>query len=212
MGKRKLTDQQKKRIQIIQERRIKKAEKVAEQAEQMFDESQLGMEEKGLVVARHGASVDVEDDNHKPHFCYIRQNIHNLVPGDRVLWRASETNNGIVTAHLPRNTVLERPNFHGYPKPIAANVTQMIIVFAPKPEPSADLINKYLVAAELLHIKPLIILNKKDLLPAKHLIHQWLTIYRTLNYPVIEASIKDESSVRQIQQELKNQTRFIRNA
>ena len=82
----------------------------------------------------------------------------------------------------------------------------MIIVFAPKPEPSADLINKYLAAAELLQITPLIVLNKKDLLPKIDPIHEWLAIYRSLGYPVIETSMETIDSIHLLQTRLENQT------
>jgi len=206
MGKRKLTGQQKKRIQHSHASHIQKAKKLADKVETMINENMLGAEQEGSVIARHGATVDIEDNNQKAFFCYIRQNIHNLVPGDRVIWRQSQENNGVVIAKKPRETVLERPDFHGHPKPIAANITQMMIVFAPKPTPSADLINKYLAAAELLQINPLLILNKVDLLPKKHEIHDWINIYQSLGYPVLQTSIKNPDNIKHLQSYLKNQT------
>ena len=47
---------------------------------------------------------------------------------------------------------------------IAANVDMIVIVFAPMPEPHANLIDRYLVAAEHAGIRPLLLLNKADLI------------------------------------------------
>jgi len=199
MGKRKLTSQQKRRVNDLHAKRIRAS----------IDDASLGTQQEGLVVARHGATVEVEDDNQKIYLCNIRQNIYDLVPGDRVIWRPAENNTGVVVAQLPRATVLNRPDFHGHPKPIAANVTQMIIMFAPKPEPSADLINKYLVAAELLQIQPLLVLNKIDLLTKQNPIHQWLDIYNALNYQVISTSKLETNSIPPLQNHLKNQTSIV---
>ena len=199
MGKRKLTSQQKRRVKDLHAKRI----------ELSINEAALGAEQTGLVVARHGATVEVEDDNQKIHLCNIRQNIYSLVPGDKVIWRPAENNTGIVAAQLPRTTVLNRPDFHGHPKPIAANVSQMIIVFAPKPEPSADLINKYLVAAALLQVRPVIVLNKTDLLTKQDVIHQWIDIYNSLNYSVICTNQTDPDSIIPLQDLLKEQVSII---
>jgi ribosome biogenesis GTPase len=49
---------------------------------------------------------------------------------------------------MPRNTELCRPDSRGQLKPVAANVDMIVIVFAPLPEPHANLIDRYLVAAE----------------------------------------------------------------
>lgn len=199
MGKRKLTSQQKRRVKDLHAKRI----------DLSITEANLGTEQEGLVVARHGATVEIEDENQKIHLCNIRQNIYSLVPGDKVIWRPADNNTGIVTAQLPRTTVLNRPDFHGHPKPIAANVSQMIIVFAPKPEPSSDLINKYLVAAELLQVKPVIVLNKTDLLSKQDVIHQWIDIYNGLNYKVICTSKNDPDSTIPLQNLLKEQVSII---
>lgn len=200
MGKRKLTGQQKRRVTERQAQRISDAD---------ADDSQLGLEQEGLVIARHGATVEVDDENQQTHLCNIRQHIDDLVPGDKVLWRPASQQAGVVVACLPRQTVLTRPNFHGYPKPIAANVTQMLIVFAPKPEPSADIINKYLVAAELLHITPVIILNKMDLLSANSPLLEWIKIFNELGYQTFLTTQKDLTTLAPLQQQLKQQISIL---
>ena len=71
---------------------------------------------------------------------------------------------GVVVAQLERDSVLSRPDPYGKLKPVAANIDQIMLVIAPFPEPHANLIDRYLVAAETVDIEPVILLNKTDLL------------------------------------------------
>jgi ribosome biogenesis GTPase len=50
----------------------------------------------------------------------------------------------------------------GQKQAIAANLDQALIVVAPTPEPSRDLLERYLVAVHGLGIRPLIVLNKAE--------------------------------------------------
>jgi ribosome biogenesis GTPase len=91
------------------------------------------------------------------------------VTGDRVIWQAPlETGEdnalGVITALLPRQSLLVRPDPYGKLKPVAANIDRILLVIAPLPAPSALLIDRYLVACELTGIPPLLLLNKTDLL------------------------------------------------
>lgn len=71
---------------------------------------------------------------------------------------------GVVTALLPRQTLLVRPDPYGKLKPVAANIDRILLVISPFPEPSALLVDRYLVACELTGIRPVILLNKSDLI------------------------------------------------
>ena len=73
---------------------------------------------------------------------------------------------------------------------MAANVDRIVIVFAPRPEPHANLIDRYLIAAEHAGIQPLLLLNKADLVDESNAegIDALLNVYRTLGYPLIEVS------------------------
>jgi len=101
----------------------------------------------------------------------------------------------VVVAQRERHSVLSRPDPYGKLKPIAANIDQILLVIAPFPEPHANLIDRYLVAAEVVGIEPVILLNKMDLLtadPARQTaMDELLAIYPTLGYRVLRTSIKD---------------------
>lgn len=191
MSKRKLTRQQAWRIDKIQEERRRRAERKAVDLGQ-YEGEPLGPEQEGLVLANYGAALDVEDAAGGLHRCRLRQNLELLVPGDRVIWQGSgQDGDGVVVALLPRHTLLARPDALGQLRPLAANIDQILVVAAPRPTYSTDLIDQYLVAAEATCVTPLIVFNKVDLVvdPAEQAqIERDLERYRRIGYCVIRAS------------------------
>ncbi|MGB1141523.1 MAG: small ribosomal subunit biogenesis GTPase RsgA, partial [Halioglobus sp.] len=119
--------------------------------------------------------------------------IDNLVTGDRVIWCPGE-DTGVIVARLDRDSELCRPDPRGQQKPVAANIDQIIVVIAPYPEPHANLVDRYLVAAEVVEIEPVILLNKTDLLESEPALadamDDLLGIYPELGYRVIRTSTK----------------------
>src|SRR5690606_14611363 len=97
--------------------------------------------------------------------CHLRTHLGHLVAGDRVIWRPGPEQ-GVVTADQPRSSVLERPDSRGLLHAMAANIDRLLVVIAPQPEAFANLIDRYLVAAETAAIAAVLVLNKCDLLPA----------------------------------------------
>ena len=127
-----------------------------------------------------------------------------LVTGDTVVWRAGNQGIGVIVAQLPRKTELCRPDSRGQLKPVAANVDMIVIVFAPMPEPHANLIDRYLVAAEHAGIRPLLLLNKADLIDDQNspALNALLGVYRQLGYPVLEVSAHHGDGMQQLQTQL----------
>lgn len=79
--------------------------------------------------------------------CHTRTNLELLVTGDRVKWQADpNTGLGIITAIQPRTSLLTRPDRYHKVKPVAANISLIVIVFAALPEPAPGLIDRYAVA------------------------------------------------------------------
>lgn len=91
---------------------------------------------------------------------------------------------GVVTALQPRRTLLVRPDPYGKLKPVAANIDRILLVVSPYPEPSALLIDRYLVACELTGIRPVILMNKADLITAENAaaIDALLAPYEAIGY------------------------------
>lgn len=139
--------------------------------------------------------------------CHVRTNLPLLATGDRVRWRAdSNTGLGMIEAVHDRTSLITRPDRYHKIKPIVANVDMILIVFAPLPVPSTQLIDRYLIACHHANIKPLLILNKKDLLTPEDASQTIITDYAKLGYDTmltchddeldeLKASIKDKTVV-----------------
>ncbi len=194
MSKRKLSRHQAWRIEKIQDERAKRSARRASGAHEALTGGELGPEQEGLVVAHYGTQVAIESAAGESQRCHLRANLQGLVTGDRVVWCNGDPL-GVVVAQHERRSVLSRPDPYGKLKPVAANIDQIMLVVAPVPQPHANLIDRYLVAAEAMGIEPVILLNKMDLLASdpnlKKSLDELLAIYPTLGYRVLRTSIED---------------------
>ena len=189
MSKRHLSEQQTKRIHQQHARRIAKAK------EPVIDDSHLSPPQQGLIIAHYGRQIEVQglegEFAGQIWRCHVRSNLDALVTGDLVIWQADTTNKiGIISALLPRKSLLTRPDPYQKIKPVAANISLILIVFAATPIPSASLLDRYLVACETVGIKPLLVLNKSDLLDDEEgqCLRDLLAEYQSLGYDSIEVS------------------------
>ncbi|GAB3383008.1 small ribosomal subunit biogenesis GTPase RsgA [Spongiibacter taiwanensis] len=191
MSKRKISRQQRWRIEKIQAERSERATRRQSQIDEAISEGALGHEQHGLIVSHFGQQVEVEGDQGQRQRCHVRSQIGDLVTGDAVVWRAGNPT-GAVEARLERRSLLSRPDNHGKLKPVAANIDNILIVIAPRPQAHANLIDRYLVAAEAIGISPVLVLNKHDLIDDdnRETLQDMLARYRRIGYPIIEASTK----------------------
>ncbi|WP_111413819.1 small ribosomal subunit biogenesis GTPase RsgA [Billgrantia lactosivorans] len=192
MSKRKLSRQQRWRIEKIQAERSRRADQRDAQDSQKLAAGEYGPERPGRVIAHFGRTLDVQGEGDGSVVrCHLRANLEGLVTGDRVVWRATQDAEGnlvegVVVARGERDNVLERPDPRGQLKPVAANIDQLLIVFAVEPAPHPNLIDRYLVAAEATGIAPVLVLNKIDLLPDDGgELRALLARYEALGYPVV---------------------------
>ncbi len=154
-----------------------------------------------IVTANRGKTVIIEDQAQQTFICNIRQNIDTLVCGDHVIWQQQDETTGVVLALEPRTNYLARPDRRGQAKVVAANIDQLMIVSAVKPALNTRLIDRYLVAAELSDITPLIVFNKIDL-PDKIKMNDFqeqLSIYTELGYQVVFTSAKQDKGISDLQ-------------
>ena len=207
MSKRKLSRQQSWRVKKIQDERAERAAKREHIIDQQLSEGELGQEQQGLVIAHFGSQVDVESSQGEIHRCHLRTNLDALVTGDHVIWREGKPT-GVIVANQQRHSELSRPDSHGQLRTIAANIDLIVIVIAPLPEPHANLVNRYLVAAESVGIEPLILLNKTDLLDdrTRPVIDELLAIYPEIGYRLLQASTKSRNGLDALKAELQHRT------
>jgi ribosome biogenesis GTPase / thiamine phosphate phosphatase len=162
MTKRRLSERQIDRIRAIQTRRQQRLEERPDTAPEPTADA--GVPEAGRVMVRYGANLAVETAGGQLVHCLVRRNLGQPVCGDQVIWQRIADGQGVVTALHPRRTELSRPDFNNQPKALAANLTQLVILIAPEPEPSGYLVDQYLVAAERIGVEALIVVNKMDVL------------------------------------------------
>jgi ribosome biogenesis GTPase len=190
MPRRHLSEQQLKRIRAIQTRRRERRET---RTEEQLATSEAAPSQAGLVVARHGANLAVERADGAIFHCVNRRHVGEPVCGDRVIWQPTGSNAGIITALEPRETLLSRPDGAGRDKPLAANLTRMLIVCAPEPPPAGDLIDQYLIAAEHIGVAAHLLCNKADRLRgtvADEFLAS-LSVYTHIGYPLLPISALD---------------------
>lgn len=214
MSKRQLNRRQKWRIEKVQAERAERAARRETLAKSELAEGETEYEQEGLIIAHYGAQVMVEPKSVQGDYrgstakrCHLRANLGSLVTGDRVIWRDREPM-GVVVARLDRNSELCRPDPYGDLKTVAANIDRIFIVVAPYPEPHANLIDRYLVAAETQKIRPIILLNKMDRIDEhnRQQIEALISPYEVLGYDVLRTSTTDAESLNALRHYLLNLT------
>ncbi|WP_198265767.1 small ribosomal subunit biogenesis GTPase RsgA [sulfur-oxidizing endosymbiont of Gigantopelta aegis] len=212
MAKRKLNRRQEWRIQKIQDERLARSKNKQQKISDKYGQLEADLH-RGTIVSHFGATLDIEDEaTGEIVRCALRQNIDAIVCGDKIVWQAltqltdDEQLKGVITALEKRKTVLARPDFTGQMKPVAANIDQLLIVTSPVPELNEGLVDRYLVAAELSHIKPVLLLNKVDTLSAKQqaVLQQRLQVYEDIGYPIIYTSAKSQHGMDTLLSQLEN--------
>lgn len=208
MSKRKISQRQAERIREIQEKRLSRA---AKQADSLLAESHLGPEQNGLLITRYGKQLEVEAENGEVYQCHSRQNLYDLVVGDKVVWQPGPNHSGVIVACLPRRALLARASGKRQEiKPIAANIDQMLLVLAPEPAPTTLLIDSYLVAAEHAAIPLTIVVNKTDLLAQQTTdLLEKLNCYQALGYTVIKTCTLSGQGIAELKAALANRVNIF---
>jgi ribosome biogenesis GTPase len=208
MPRRRLSERQVQRIQAIQERRRQRLEQRTERVLEQLDDNEP---RHGQVIVRHGANLAVADDHGGVKRCLARRNIGHPVCGDRVVWQPTGPDCGVVTALLPRTTVLSRPGYDGRDKPLAANISLIVVVIATRPEPSSYLIDQYLVTAELIGVETIILVNKMDLLEETERAGflSRLSHYQRIGYPLLALSVREMPALEPLMPRLAGQTSIL---
>ncbi|MEE4360290.1 MAG: ribosome small subunit-dependent GTPase A [Pseudomonadales bacterium] len=155
-----------------------------------------GAAEVGVVITHFRGEVEVQAiRDGEPLRCFLRATAESVVTGDRVLFERardeqgrSVPGRGVVTARLPRDSLLARHTARGL-RPVCANLDLVLITIAPEPAPHADLVDRYLLAAAMDHMDAAIVLNKADHpAAASSAITALLDVYEDLGLPVLRVS------------------------
>lgn len=199
----------KRRLSKQQQQRIKK--NVTQQAECENLNS-------GLIVRHHGKFVDIlpcDPDGNVENSqntqgqnlirCHFRAKLKTVVCGDIVRWQYLNENHddAVIESICERRTEIKRPRPYQDPKPIVANIDQILLVIAPKPEPISSLIDRYLIAAATAGLSISLVINKTDLLnldenqAVKQEITELKVLYTRLGYEIYETSTQTNQNAQQ---------------
>ena len=165
----------------------------------------------GLILAHFGQASLVEDDNGEVFRCATRRNLPRTVCGDRVLWQTSNRREGVIVRVLERDTTLVRPDNNSRARPVAANLDQIVVVIACKPSFEYGMLDRYLVAAELIGAKPVVVVNKSDLLDteSRAKLEQRLAIYKEVGYSLLFISTRTTDGLKDLHRQLKSHTSIL---
>ncbi len=161
----------------------------------------------GLVVANYGKSWAVEDDSGNIFLCHALRRCPQPCVGDRVRWQPADSDRGRIVEILPRASLLTRPGRAGRPRPVAANLDQVLIVIAPQPPYDLLLVDQYLVVCENHDLDPILVVNKIDLLDAsgRQQLEKDLAPYRSL-YAILQVSAKTGVGITALREVLTDKT------
>jgi len=151
----------------------------------------------GRVVRVHGLLSIVEADDGPTFSCHVRRLLKTmaidgrnvLAVGDRVWFRpgGSAGEEGVIEKVDGRRGTITR-GYRRREHVIAANVDQVLIVSAfEEPGLKLPLVDRYLISAETGGVRPIIVLNKSDLVDLAP--YQWVVgLYTQLGYEIIVTS------------------------
>jgi ribosome biogenesis GTPase len=135
-----------------------------------------------------------------------------------VLWqRERGADHGVIVAIEPRRSLLARPDGRGKPRPLCANVDQLIVVGAVPPPGVAgtggnhSLADHYLVTAELLGLDAMLVMNKIDLAdPARTAgLHEETACYRAAGYEVRFLSARTGQGLAELDELTRDRTSIL---
>lgn len=203
MAKRKLSQQQARRVAS---RRRGQGKNTSNSP--LPTDANLSHEETGTVLAHFGSQAEVESEQLKILRCHLRANLGDIVAGDQVIFRQveDEENMGVVETILPRSSELQRPDSFGKLKIVAANVDTALITVAPEPEAHANLIDRYLVMAEVMGFEPILLINKLDIIQDDSPLHALAEQYQALNYSTVMISARCGTGLDTLTEKLSGRT------
>ncbi|MGL1833380.1 ribosome small subunit-dependent GTPase A [Rhodocyclaceae bacterium SMB388] len=148
---------------------------------------------RGIVTAAFGRHYEVRldrsgpmpDDTPATLKCVPRGKKSVYACGDEVVIARSDDAQGVILELEPRRNLLWRSDAFRQ-KLIASNLSQIVIVVATEPGFSDLLISRCVAAAEHQQIKPLIVLNKVDLVDRLPAARALLAPFAALGYRIVE--------------------------
>ncbi|PZR29735.1 MAG: ribosome small subunit-dependent GTPase A [Citrobacter freundii] len=179
---------------------------------------------KALVYKSTGSWYTVKDESGKWHNARIKgvfkiDGITSTNPvsvGDEVDIELEDEkeNTAMIVDIKPRRNYINRqsPRLKHQHHIIAANLDQSLLVATLRePRTSQGFIDRFLVASEMYHVKPLIVFNKADLYKTKEQeqFNHFEEMYSAIGYNVFLTSTKEKMGIEALRDALQNKTSLI---
>lgn len=148
----------------------------------------------GLVIQAYSNRGVAQMDNGELLSFHFPRRLIRPLPGDRI----DLDEKGSLMAVEPRRNEFGRGDPRGHFKPVAANLDQALLVIAPEPAPSADLLHRYLAAALIRGIEPVIVINKSDLPRPDQPPFSELEALEQLGYRIVDCRCKPEAEIEEL--------------
>lgn len=159
----------------------------------------------GRVVRVHGLESVVETEDGRRFRCGVRRLLKTLAiegrsvlaVGDQVWFRPGGGDQGLIEKVEGRSGTITR-GYRRREHVIASNIDQLLIVSAfEQPGVKLPLIDRYLISAERGGVRPVIVLNKADLVDLAP--YQWVIgLYTQLGYETIVTSAEDGRGIERL--------------
>ncbi|MFC6276653.1 ribosome small subunit-dependent GTPase A [Psittacicella hinzii] len=192
--------------QSIIQRKQEKHNKELSNIESFVADNQQTLEiHKGIIISRYGKSADVmplNDDCFTDSYvrCFMKASLDDLVVGDIVYYYQINEQQYFIVEKEERFNLISRYYFNKE-RNVVANVSTMIITSSINPVLNTEIIDRYLIVAENCKVKPLIIINKVDLIdnPEQQLeVERIINYYHELGYTIFATSTKTHLNIDKI--------------
>jgi len=90
---------------------------------------------RGLIIARHRREVLIEDLDGEAFSALVRGRKLRPLAGDKVVFTLESDGTAIIREIMPRDALLERIDSRGRGEGVAANISLIAVVIAPRPAP-----------------------------------------------------------------------------
>lgn len=171
---------------------------------------------RGRVLISHGLHSTVEADDGKRYRCATRRLLktisteqrHVVAAGDLVLFRPEGSDEGIIERVEARHGVIARTS-RGRQHVLVANVDQVLIIAsAAEPDIKPHLIDRLIVTAESAGIRPVVCINKIDLVEPSTM-QPLAGVYGQMGYEVLQLSAASGRGIGQLREVVKHQQSVV---
>ena len=166
---------------------------------------------RGRVIRVHGLSSIVRAENGEVFDCAIRGVLkslatdlqHVVVAGDHVIVQRGDGDQGVIVRVEKRRNQLSRTSRQRQ-QILVSNIDQVLIVAsAAEPILKPNLVDRFVISAEKARIRPVILINKIDLVQPSDL-QPISGVWGQLGYPVILLSVKTGQNISQLKKIVAN--------